>query len=342
MQVADRVAVPGAMDALVQAHGPAAHPVAGAADPFGGLDDVGLGQPGDGGHPVRGVVIEKGRQFVPAFGVAGDEVGVGVAVTQQHVQQAIEQGHVAAGAHLQEQVGLVGGGAAPWVDDDQLGTRLDPVEQAQEQDRVTVGHVGADHQEHVGVLEVLVAAGRAIGTERQLVAAAGTGHAQARVGLDVAGADKALGQFVGQVLGLQRHLPGDIQRHGIGPVLVDDLAQACGAVGDGLVHAAARGLLRALLADERVFHAPWGAEGHVCGEAFGAEAAKIAWVLFVAADLADLAVGHAHDDAAPDPAIRANAAYFAAAHGPVSWLETQKAPAAPACSASGGNTAPLS
>ena len=258
------------MNALVQAHGPTAHPVVGAADPFGGLDDIGLGQPGDGGYALGGVVVEEGRQFVPAFGVAGNEVGVGVAVAMQQVQEAVEQGHVAAGTHLQKQVGLVGRGAAPRVDDDHPGAGLDPVKQAQEQDRVAVGHVGADHQKYVGVLEVLVTARWAIGAKRQLVATAGAGHAQARVGLDVARTDKALGQLVGQVLGLQRHLPGHVQRHGIRAVLVDDAAQTLGGGSDGLVHAGAHWRLAALLAHVGIGHAPAGTQWQVCGEAFGA------------------------------------------------------------------------
>lgn len=273
--------------------------------------------------------------------MAGDEVGVGVAVTQQQVQQAVEQGHVAAGAHLQEQVGLVGGGAAPRIDDDQLGPRLDPIEQAQEQDRVTVGHVGADHQEYVGVLEVLVAAGRAIGTERQLVAAAGTGHAQARVGLDVAGADKALGQLVGQVLRLQRHLPGHVQRHGVGAVLVDDATQARSGGGDGLVDTGTRWLLAALLAHIGILHAPGGAQRQVCGEAFGTQAAEVAGVLLVTADLADLAIGDAHDDAATDAAVGADAAHFAVGHGRAP-VGNAKGAGCPCLLGKRGNTAPLS
>ena len=96
---------------------------------------------------VRRVVGEERRHRLPALGVLGDELGVGVPVLDQQVQQAVEQGEVGARPDLQEQVGLVGGGGAPRVDDDQLGAGLDPVHHPQEQDRVAVGHVRADDEE---------------------------------------------------------------------------------------------------------------------------------------------------------------------------------------------------
>ncbi|MNZ41070.1 hypothetical protein D3C78_586100 [compost metagenome] len=179
VQVAQRIGMPGAVHALVQAHGPAAHPFTRAADQRGSLADVIFCKAGDGRDALRRVVLEEGRQCLPALGVAGNEGAVCLAIAVQQVQQAVEQGQVAAGAHLQEQVGLVGGGGAPRVDNDQFRSSLYPVEQAQEEDRMAVGHVGTDHQEHLGTLEVLVTAGRAIGPQRKFVAAAGAGHAQA-------------------------------------------------------------------------------------------------------------------------------------------------------------------
>ena len=72
------------------------------------------------------------------------------------VEQPVEQGQVGARTHLEEQVGLLRGGRAPRVDDDQLRPRVHPVEHPQEQDRVAVGHVRPDDEEHVGVVEVVV------------------------------------------------------------------------------------------------------------------------------------------------------------------------------------------
>ncbi len=71
---------------------------------------------------------------------------------------------------------------------------------------MAIGHVGADYQKHVGVVEVLIRARRTIRSQRQLVARARTRHAEPRVGFDLVGADEPFGQLVGQVLGLDRHL----------------------------------------------------------------------------------------------------------------------------------------
>ncbi|MDT4827796.1 hypothetical protein FQZ97_611550 [compost metagenome] len=166
------------MGALVEAHGPAAHPFAGFADPLRRLADGGLVQPGEQGDMLRGVVGEESRHLFPAIGEFGDEGFVAVAVLPQQVQQAVEQGEVGAGADRQVQVGLVRRGGAPGIDDDQAGAGLDPVQHAQEEDRVTVGHVRAADEEQVGAVEVLIGAGRRIRAQRQLVAAAGAGHAQ--------------------------------------------------------------------------------------------------------------------------------------------------------------------
>ena len=129
----------------------------------------------------------------------------------------------------------------------------------------------------------------------------------------MAGADETLGQFVGQVLCLQRHLPGDIEGYGIGAVGVDDRAQAPGRLGDGGLQRATGWLLAALVTDESVGHAP-DLQRHMGGQPLGAQAPEVAGVLLVAADLDHLAPLHVHDDAAPDPAIRANTAHFTAAH----------------------------
>jgi hypothetical protein len=165
VQVAHRVGVPGTVGTLVQAHGPAAHPFARFADPLGRQADVGLFQPGDGRHLGRGIVGEEREHGFPAFGMPLDELQVAMAVMPQQMQQAIEQGQVGAGAQLQEQVGLVGGAVAARVDHDQPGPLLDPVEQAQEQNRMTIGHVRATDEEQVAALEVGVTAGRPVGTQ---------------------------------------------------------------------------------------------------------------------------------------------------------------------------------
>ncbi|MNM51242.1 hypothetical protein D3C81_622970 [compost metagenome] len=121
---------------------------------------------------------------------------------------------------------------------------------------MTVGHVRADDEEHLGTIKVLIAARRSVGPQRLLVAAAGAGHAQARVGFDVAAADEAFGQFVDQVLGLQRHLPGDVERQGIGPMLVNDCAQSPGRLFNGYINRRLHRITLALVTQVSLLHAP--------------------------------------------------------------------------------------
>ncbi|MCY1408898.1 hypothetical protein D9M71_242300 [compost metagenome] len=244
------------------------------------------------------------------------------------MQQAVEQGEVGARAYLQEQVGLVRGGGAPGVDDDQAGAGLDPVHHAQEQDRVTVGHVRTADEEQVGAVEVLVGAGRRVGTERELVAAAGAGHAQARVGLDLVGADETLGQLVDQVLRLQRHLPGDIKGEGVRPVLVEDGAQAGGGGGDGFVNRRLQRVVAALVAQVGVFHPPRFGKRLVAGAALGAQAAEVARMALVTRHLHHAVVRDLHDDPAADAAIGTHAFYRSARHN-LFPARNEKAPCRP-------------
>ncbi len=156
VQVADGVGVPGAVGALVETHRPAAHEILGLADHLSRRADVLFRYPGHGADRVGAVLLQETGHHFPALGEFGDEIGVGVAVLDDQVQQSVEQRQIGSRRDLQEQIRLVGGRGAARVDDDQLCPGLDPVHHAQEQDRVAVGHVGADDEKDVGALEVLV------------------------------------------------------------------------------------------------------------------------------------------------------------------------------------------
>ncbi|VWC28958.1 hypothetical protein BLA24064_06230 [Burkholderia latens] len=156
MQVADRVGVPHAVRALVEPHRPAARPFLRVADPLRGSADVGFREPRDLGDALGRVVGEERRHRVPAFGVHVDERGIRVPVRVQQMQQPVRQREIGARPDLQEQVGLVGGRGAARVDDDQLRAGLHAVHHPQEQDRMAVGHVRADHEEQVRAIEILI------------------------------------------------------------------------------------------------------------------------------------------------------------------------------------------
>ncbi len=114
------------------------------------------------------IVGEERGHVGPAVGVLGDEIGVDVAAFDEQMQEPVQQGQVGAGFDRQVQVGPLRGGGTARVDDDQLGAGLHPVRHPQEQDRMAVGHVGADDEKQVGAVEVGVGAGRSVGTERLL------------------------------------------------------------------------------------------------------------------------------------------------------------------------------
>ncbi|MNH11731.1 hypothetical protein D3C79_712530 [compost metagenome] len=183
---------------------------------------------------------------------------------------------------------------------------------------MAVGHVRADDEEHLGTIKVLIAARRSVGPQRLLVAAAGAGHAQARVGFDVAAADEAFGQFVDQVLGLQRHLPGDIEPQGVGPMFINDRPQALCCLFDSGIDAALHRVALTLVAQVSVLHAPGLTQRLMGGQTLGAQAAKIAGVQLVTTDLGHPPAFDAHDDATTDATIRAHAAHAGAAHRPTS------------------------
>ncbi len=231
-------------------------------------------------------------------------------VVDQQVQQPVEQREIGAGLDRQVQVGPVGGGGAPRVHHDEFGARLEPVGHPQEQDRMAVRHVRADDEEQVGGVEVGVGAGRAVGAQGLLVSGAGAGHAQPGVRLDVHGAQIALGQFGRQVLGLQRHLPGHVQRDGVGAVGVEMARSRRPGFGDRLVHRHRCGLSTARAADQ-CGGQPVVGRGHQLGVggALGAQPAEVGGVQLVAADL--------RDDGQPGARIRGGAHLHAAAHSAV-------------------------
>ena len=81
------------------------------------------------------------------------------------------------------------------------------------EDRVAPGEVGADEDDQIGFLEVLVGPGDGVGAERAAVARDRGGHAEPAVGVDVGGADEPLHQLVGDVVVLgQRGPPAPCSR----------------------------------------------------------------------------------------------------------------------------------
>ena len=88
--------------------------------------------------------------------------------------------------------------------------------EALEQHRVAPRHVGADHQEQVRVLEVVVAGGRAVHAEGALVAGHRARHAEPRVRIDVVRAEEALRELVERVVVLGEELAREVEADRVG------------------------------------------------------------------------------------------------------------------------------
>ena len=111
-----------------------------------------------------------------------------------------------------------------------------PVEHAGEQDRVHLGHVVPPEDEHVGVVEVLVAAHRLVESETRQEAADGAGHAQPGIGLEVVAADAGLHALRGGVAIGDGPLAGAVHRHGVLAVGLDRLGHLRGHQVESVLH----------------------------------------------------------------------------------------------------------
>ncbi len=306
MQIDQGVGVPGAVCGLVEPHGPAAHPPpARLADQPGGGPQLVLRDPGDLRDRGRGVVGEEPGQGLPALGVRGHELRVGVPALVQQMQQTVQQRQVGPRPDLQEQIGLRRGRGPSRIDDDQLGARLDPLHHPQEEDRMAVGHVRPDDEKGIRLIEVLVRPGRPVRPQRQLVAGARARHAQPRVRLDQVRPHEPLGQLVRQILRLETHLPGDVEGDRVRPVLVDDRPQPRRGLGDRPGHRRRDRLLAPVVPYQRAGQPPGSGEHVGRGRALGAEPPRVRRMRLVAGRL---------QDRAPAVRPRPDIEYEAAAH----------------------------
>ena len=85
-----------------------------------------------------------------------------------------------------------------------------------------IGRVAAHNKDAVCVLHIVVAGRRRVGAQRELVASHGAAHAQARIGVNVVGANQAFGELVKGVIVFSQQLARHIKAHGIWPVLLND------------------------------------------------------------------------------------------------------------------------
>jgi len=143
---------------------------------------------------IPGIVDGCGQGVGELLGVRLDVVFVHGAVAGQMRQHAIEQGHVGARVDGQVQIRQIAGIGAARVDDHYFHFRalLFRDFDALVQHRVAPGQVGAGENQQVGQLQVGVAAGHCVAAKGAFVAGYTGRHTQARIGVDIAAANKAL------------------------------------------------------------------------------------------------------------------------------------------------------
>ena len=233
MAIDDGVDLVGALRRLVDALREAGDGLFVGAEQMEEARDVAFVETGGGGG--RGGVrrdLLRARERIVEAGRVGADIGlVERADVGEMDQQPAEQRGVGARRNRQEQIGLVAGRGAARIDHHDLGAAFAPVARhALVQHRMAPGGVGADQDEQIGLVEILVAAGHHILAEGAAVAGDGRGHAQPRIGVDVGRAEEALHQLVGDVIVLGEQLAGEIEGDRVRPVALDDAAKA---VGDG-------------------------------------------------------------------------------------------------------------
>jgi hypothetical protein len=177
--------------------------------------------------------------------------------------------------------------------------------QTAEQHRVCVGHVAAGDQQAVGLLDVLVGAGRGVGTQAALVADHRRGHAQSRVGIQVVGADQGAGQFVEGVVVLGQQLAGDIESDAVRPVLADGLGENVGRVLQRAVPVGATAGQALAQTQLRVERAGAQVAGQVQGRALAAQLAEVGRMAGVAGHIEDALAVVLDQHATADSAVAA-------------------------------------
>ena len=220
VQVADPGHGGAALAALVHPHRPKAEHRLAGDPPVGQLAQVGLGDAAHRRRPRRLPGPPEGLQLGETLGVGCHADPIHTVMLKQQVAQAAEQGQVGAGGDRQVQVGGIAGSGGARIHHHQARPiPLAPaLKQPLEQHRMALSRVGADQQHQIGQIEVVVAAGRAIGAEAAGIAGHRRTHAEARVGVEVVAAQGALEQLVGCVVVLAEELTGAVDRQRLGPL----------------------------------------------------------------------------------------------------------------------------
>lgn len=213
-------------------------------------------------------------------------------------QQAVEQKGIGAAGERQLQVGLLAGRRTAGIDiDDPRPARRTVADHPLKQHRMAPGSVGADEDDQVSFVQVIVATWHDVLAERPLVTGDRGCHAQARVGIDVGRADEPLHQLIGDVVVLRQQLARDVEGNGIGAVAVDHPGEAAGHGVQRLVPT------DPCIADHRIEQAVVEAQRFAQRRALGAQPAEVGGMVGITAYLPAAAPIRFRQDAAADATV---------------------------------------
>ena len=206
----------------------------GLQQPLGVADDLGRGADGGGvdvadpGRPLRRAGARTSLELLEADGVLAHVRLVDPAVRDQLVYERVEQGEVRAAADGEVDVGAFGDRRRPRVDAHEARRvrARKAVEHPHPQHGLRLRDVVAVQRDGVGVVDVGVGAWLAVAAERLLERLRCGRRAQARVAVDVVGADARAGDHGLRVVLLEEQLAGRVEADRARPGVVEQLARA--------------------------------------------------------------------------------------------------------------------
>jgi hypothetical protein len=177
-------------------------------------------------HLLGRAVAYQGFEFVEAAGVGGDIARICVQPSHNiRCSRPLNSITSVPGCSARCRSAISHGVGAPRVGDDDLHGRDSRAS------RPRCGETGPGaprpcccrHDEQaLRMLQIVVAGRWGVSAQRLLVAGHRAAHAQARIRVEVVGADEPLGQLVEDVVVLGQQLARDVKAHGVGTVVADD------------------------------------------------------------------------------------------------------------------------
>ena len=220
--------VVGAVHVLADAHAPEDdRALGGGVGARDGAQGLGI-DAADRRHPLRRERLQVLAQVLEALGVRLDVLAVVQLLLDDHVHERVQQRDVGAGLELQHVRGVALQRLAARVHDDQRLAALGRLLEVGRGDRMVLGRIGADHDDHLGVLDRGERRGDRARADVLEQRCHGAGVAQPRAVIDVvraeAGADQLLDQIGLLVRAFGRAEAGERTR----AVALADRAQARG------------------------------------------------------------------------------------------------------------------